>query len=501
MLRKLLVFIFMIFIKCFEVGSPMFLRSPLSGRSFLGNRMNAAVLSSSQNDFKRDYETKYYQQILDHFTFTPRGTYDHTFQQRYLLVKKYWGGPRTYSPIFVYIGDEGDIEPIKDYTSSLMTQLATHSSALLVYIEHRYYGSSMPFGSEKESFRNATTLGYLTAEQAMADCATLIVDLKKNLSALDCPVVVLGGSYGGMLAAWFRLKYPHIAHGALAVSAPILYFEDITPQDAYSRIATKDFRSVSETCYTTIKNSWGEIDKVGSTPAGLAHLRKTFNTCQVFTNTTDLIDRLLYNYEEAAQYDYELVKAICEGIDGLPQGTDILTRISAGAAFYNNYNGNAKKCLDLKIDINQGFEWQRCTQMVMPFSYTPNTTMFPLDIFDMESYAEYCWRTYGVRPRANWITTEFGGHNIKRVLKRFGSNIIFSNGLRDPYSGAGVLESVSESIVALVAAEGVHCQDLRAPNSNDPQSVKEMRLKEIGIIRKWISKYKDDLRKNISNST
>ena len=41
------------------------------------------------------------------------------------------------------------------------------------------------------------TLGYLTSEQALADYATLILDLKKNLSAEDCPVVVFGGSYGG----------------------------------------------------------------------------------------------------------------------------------------------------------------------------------------------------------------------------------------------------------------------------------------------------------------
>ena len=45
-----------------------------------------------------------------------------------------------------------------------------------------------------------------------------------------------------MLASWFRLKYPHIVIGALASSAPILYFDDITPENAYHVIVTKDFR-------------------------------------------------------------------------------------------------------------------------------------------------------------------------------------------------------------------------------------------------------------------
>ena len=45
-----------------------------------------------------------------------------------------------------------------------------------------------------------------------------------------------------MLAAWFRLKYPHIAMGALASSAPILYFDDIVPQNSYDVVVTKDFQ-------------------------------------------------------------------------------------------------------------------------------------------------------------------------------------------------------------------------------------------------------------------
>lgn len=45
-----------------------------------------------------------------------------------------------------------------------------------------------------------------------------------------------------VLASWFRLKYPHIALGALASSAPILYFDDITPQNGYYSVVTEDFK-------------------------------------------------------------------------------------------------------------------------------------------------------------------------------------------------------------------------------------------------------------------
>jgi len=63
--------------------------------------------------------------------------------------------------------------------------------------QHRYYGESTPFGSAKEAYKDATTLSYLTAEQALADFSVLITDLKQNFSAKDCPVVLFGGSYGG----------------------------------------------------------------------------------------------------------------------------------------------------------------------------------------------------------------------------------------------------------------------------------------------------------------
>ena len=57
----------------------------------------------------------------------------------------------------------------------------------------------MPYGSKEEAYKDNTTLAYLTAEQAIADYAVLLRELKRNLSAEDCPVVLFGGSYGGSI--------------------------------------------------------------------------------------------------------------------------------------------------------------------------------------------------------------------------------------------------------------------------------------------------------------
>ena len=56
--------------------------------------------------------------------------------------------------------------------------------------------------------------GYLTLEQALADYTYLLNYIKTSIKgAENAPVISFGGSYGGMLAAWFCVKYPYIIAG------------------------------------------------------------------------------------------------------------------------------------------------------------------------------------------------------------------------------------------------------------------------------------------------
>lgn len=52
---------------------------------------------------------------------------------------------------------------------------------------------------------------------------------------------------------------------------------------------------------------------------------------------------------------------------------------------------------------------QACTEMIMPMSSNSSNSMFQPYDWDLEGNIQYCMKTYGVRPRPNWITTNYGG--------------------------------------------------------------------------------------------
>ncbi|XP_020529346.1 lysosomal Pro-X carboxypeptidase-like [Amborella trichopoda] len=276
-----------------SIGRP----SPPFPSSLIKPELLKPIISYSSE--KVYYEIKYFTQTLDHFNYVPWG-YE-TFQQR-------------------------------------------------------YYGESIPYGSEEIAYKNACTHGYLSSAQALADYAMLIIDLKKNSSAEDSPVVVMGGSYGGMLARWFRLKYPHVCIGALASSTPILNFADITSPYSFNNIVTEDFRGESENCYKVIKNSWRKIHETVQQPGGLEELRKSFRICPNHISKDSLTNWLERAFIYTAMTDYPVpsnflaplpafpIKQMCKAVDDA--GDEVFKGIYEAANIFYNYTGDSM-CFNL----------------------------------------------------------------------------------------------------------------------------------------------------------
>jgi lysosomal Pro-X carboxypeptidase len=146
-----------------------------------------------------------------------------TFKQKYLLDSTYWNKDAK-GPILMYCGNEGPIEMFYKNTGWYNDYVAKDLEGLLLYPEHRYFGESMPFGDQKTSYKKEN-LVFLTTEEAMMDFVEFLKFIKKTYCK-DCPVIAFGGSFGGMLATWMRMKYPHIVDMAHAASAPIYYYRN-----------------------------------------------------------------------------------------------------------------------------------------------------------------------------------------------------------------------------------------------------------------------------------
>jgi hypothetical protein len=152
-----------------------------------------------------------------------------TFLQQYQVITDYFqpGGP-----IFFYQGAESSILCAE---LPQFGEWAEEFGAMLVSIEHRYFGISMPFGLEWEHNADwsARVLAPLTLENAQMDSVRLIEYIKRTIpGARNSPVIAFGGSYGGVLVTLHRTRYPDTFFGSIASSPPTHVVTDPASPDA-----------------------------------------------------------------------------------------------------------------------------------------------------------------------------------------------------------------------------------------------------------------------------
>ncbi|PNH10179.1 Dipeptidyl peptidase 2 [Tetrabaena socialis] len=137
------------------------------------------------------------------------------------------------------------------------------------------------------------------------------------------------------------------------------------------------------------------------------------------------------------------------------------------------------------------WDYQWCTELMgqeLPY-YPANggTDMFwDQGAFDLDSVKEHCREAWGVVPRPEWSATTYGGTDY-----RYASNIVFSNGLYDPWSAFGVLSNASDSVVAVIIPEGAHHLDLMFSHPADPGCVRAARATEMRHVRRWVQEHEE----------
>lgn len=304
-----------------------------------------------------------------------------------------------------------------------------------------------------------------------------------------------------MLTAWFRMSYPGIVAGGLAASAPLVQFVGLYPNDdLFNQIVTNDYTKSSPVCTSRIRAGFTALNNAG--PKDYAHISSDFQLCQPLQSQNDVFNLLNYvenaitymamtDYPDATNFLQPLpawpVAAACRAILATNGADPYLALVAASNVYYNT--SGTLTCNNLNAPASgglgdQAWNYQACSELVLPSSATGVDDFFPPAPFIQSQYTAMCQQTESVTPRYTWIPLQYGGFNISSR-----SNIIFSNGDLDPWSGGGIRYSINPDLPAILIHNGAHHLDLRFSSPNDPPSVVNARKLEAQYLLKWMREW------------
>ncbi|CAG9772228.1 unnamed protein product [Ceutorhynchus assimilis] len=446
----------------------------------------------------------YFEQKIDHFN--PIDT--RTYQQRYHINEDYYN-ETVKNHVFLMLGGEGEAtETWLNYGSWLDT--AKQYGALLIYLEHRYYGLSQPF-----SDLSTANLQYLSAHQALEDAANFIegINTMYNLSTPEAKWIVFGGSYGGTLAAWLRHKYPHLVSGAVSSSGPL---EAVLDFNEYLQVVRNGLATHSLDCIANIKDAFAQLDELTSNcledAAIYQEIDELFQLCESIEtsegNEKDLATLFEYLADNifafVVQYNGTLnnlsINTICDVMTSDTESTTNLQKLSQINSLILNYTNT--DCIDYKYaslvaswqnttivasSMMRQWVYQTCTEFG---NFQTSTQELPIfgSRFPISYFTDLCVVVFG--EQFNETLTSLG---ITATNNRYGAtniatkNIVYFHGTTDPWSVLGKLETTNDADDYVIVVDGAaHCMNMHAASETDSAALTAAREKIDNLVGQWL---------------
>ncbi|CAG2108608.1 unnamed protein product [Medioppia subpectinata] len=425
-------------------------------------------------------EEQWFDQRVDHFNKQD----NKTFKQRYFVEDSHY---KTGGPVFLMISGESEAGTFWLTNMTYMGEIAPKFGALAVVLEHRYYGKSVPTPD-----LSTENLKYLSSELALKDTQQFALYLMKKLSLEGSKWVVFGGSYAGNLAAWFREKYPNIAAGAIASSAPV---EAVVDFMGYAGVVSE---SLGKECSDNIRKAFIEMETLLKTPEDVIKLRKTLNMCGTFdgkniNNNRLLAFNLMGTISHAVQYNLHL-DVICKIMNDSSVGTPLERCAKVLGVNHTkpcdevNYNDMIKASRNTTIDpkmMERQWLYQACNE----FAYFVTTDLvnnpFGHNV-PVEFWVQMCADMYDKQFTAQSIQKSVDRTNAYYGgLKPKVTNVVFPNGSLDPYHALSVLHDLNNSTKAVVIENYSHGGDMWGSTPKDTQSLRNAHK----LIEQQIAEY------------
>jgi len=168
----------------------------------------------------------------------------------------------------------------------------------------------------------------------------------------------------------------------------------------------------------------------------------------------------------------------------------------ASAANVYLTNGSSK-CMNIKnLDnihnstnnmpfVNDGYQILQCNQVPNPVS-DDATSMFLAESWSQLDFSIACNARWYLFPNYNWVQDSFGGDNLAKNFKYY-SNIIFSNGDKDPWFAAGITEYLHLKLPFFNIKGAAHSQDLQFPQPEETGTdVERVRAEYVMLLDRYI---------------
>ncbi|XP_017295714.1 thymus-specific serine protease [Kryptolebias marmoratus] len=440
-------------------------------------------------------------QPLDHFNRQDMNT----FPQRFFVNEAYWQRPD--GPVFLFIGGEGPIYEFDVLTGHHVTMAKEHG-ALLLAVEHRFYGNSINLDGLKTE-----NLADLSSQQALADLAGFhrYISQSFNLSGGNT-WISFGGSYSGALSAWFRGKFPSLVYGAVASSAPVEAKLDFS---AYTNVVGLSLMNEevggSEKCRAKVQEAFAAVE-AALMSGNSSQLAKDFGCCQNPKNPDDQME-LMQNLADiimgTVQYNEEGV------LMSISELCDVMTNSSgeneAEMGAYSHlvklskiYRSTTDEpCLDVSHEktvkdlmdtsLHSGrraerqWTYQTCTEF--GFYQTCEATTCPFSgMLTLQTQTQLCAKVFGISqhslPARITFTNSYYGGDDPRTRR-----VLYVNGGVDPWKELSVVRDRSEEgdeVRTVFIKDTAHCADMSSPRLTDRRSLRTARQEIEQHVASWL---------------
>eukprot|EP00064_Thunnus_orientalis_P009748 superscaffoldBa00001259_g9774 len=430
-----------------------------------------------------------------------------TLPQRFFVNEAYWQRPD--GPVFLFIGGEGPIFEF-DVLAGHHVDMAEEHGALLLALEHRFYGDSInPDGLKTES------LADLSSQQALvvADLAVFhdYISQSFNLSHRNT-WISFGGSYSGALSAWFRGKFPHLVYGAVASSAPVKAKLDFS---AYNNIVGLSLMNEavggSVKCLAAVRKAFAAVEAAlmgGNT----SQVAEDFGCCQIAKDPDDQIELMQsladifmgtvqYNEEGVLMSIHEVCDVMTNRSEAYEEEMEAYNRLVKLAQIYLStseepcldvsYEKTVKHLMDTSLQSGRKTErqwmYQTCTEF--GFYQTCEDATCPFSgMVTLQRETRLCPVLFGISQhslprRIAFTNTCYGGDNPHT------HRVLYVNGGIDPWQELSVVQErteEAEEAQTVFIKDTAHCADMTSRRITDRVSLKKAKQEIEKHVASWL---------------